>query len=69
MTEQPLSPNTAEMEAMGTRIRAIQERKRERIKWHVGKQTAEMAIAAFTRSTPYRPSGKNRKRKRTKRLL
>jgi hypothetical protein len=69
MTEEPLSPNTAEMEAMGTRIRAIQERKRERIKWHVGKHTAEMAIAAFSRATPYRVSGKCRRRKRGKRLL
>jgi hypothetical protein len=64
-----LTPNTDEMQAMEIRIRDIQERRRERIPWHITKHTAELAIAALSRGGRYRPSGKCRKRKRTKRLL
>ena len=66
MSDQPLNPDTAEMEA---RLRDIAERRRDRIRWHIGKQTAEMAIAALRGPRAYRASGKRRRRKRSKRLL
>lgn len=66
MSDELLNPNTAEMAA---RLRDISERRRDRIRWSIGKHTAEMAIAALAAARPYRPSGKNRRRKRTKRLL
>jgi hypothetical protein len=66
MTDQPITPNTAEMEA---RIKEIQVRRRERIRWSIGKHTAEMAIAALQAPREYRASGKRRSRKRSKRLL
>lgn len=64
-----LTPNTDEMQAMKGRILDIQERRRSRIRWQVGKHTAELAIAALTGPREYRRSGKCRRRKRTKRLL
>jgi hypothetical protein len=64
-----LTPNTGEMEAMKGRLLDIQERRRGRIRWHITKHTAELAIAALSDRRPYRPSGKCRRRKRTKRLL
>jgi hypothetical protein len=64
-----LTPNTGEMEAMQSRIQAIQERRRDRIRWHITKHTAELAIAALAERVSYRPSGKCRRRKRSKRLL
>jgi hypothetical protein len=64
-----LTPNTDEMQVMQGRIRDIQERRRERIRWHITKHTAELAIAALSRGGNYRPSGKCRRRKRAKRLL
>ena len=66
MSEELSTPNTAEMEA---RIRGISERRRDRIRWSIGKHTAEMAIAALRGPKVYRPSGKRRSRKRFKRLL
>ena len=66
MTDEPLKSNTAEMEA---RIREVQDRRRDRIRWSIGKHTAEMAIAALREPRAYLPSGKRRARKRTKRLL
>jgi hypothetical protein len=66
MPDELLNPNTAEMEA---RLRDISARRRDRIRWTMGKHTAEMAIAALAEPRAYRPSGKNRRRKRTKRLL
>jgi hypothetical protein len=69
MPDHPPPPNTGEMEIMQRRIQDIQERRRDRIRWHITKHTAELAIAALMRSEPYRKSGKCRRRKRTKRLL
>ena len=66
MTDEPLTPNTAEMEA---RIREVQDRRRDRIRWSIGKHTAELAIAALAFPREYKPSGKRRARKTTKRLL
>jgi hypothetical protein len=66
MSEELLSPDTDEMKA---RLRDISERRRDRIRWSIGKHTAEMAIAALQGPKLYRPSGKRRARKRRKRLL
>jgi hypothetical protein len=66
MTDESITPNTAEMKA---RIREIQDRRRDRIRWSIGKHTAEMAIAALRQPSEYRASGKRRCRKRKKRLL
>lgn len=66
MADELLNPDTAEMKA---RLRDIQERRRDRIRWNIGKHTAELAIAALKRTTEYRPSGKCRRRKKAKRLL
>jgi hypothetical protein len=66
MTDEPLTPSTAEMEA---RIREVQHRRRDRIRWSIGKHTAELAIAALREVRPYRPSSKRRARKGKKRLL
>jgi hypothetical protein len=66
MTDEPLTPTTAEMQA---RIRAVQDRRRDRIRWSIGKHTAELAISALAEPRVYRPSAKRRARKRKKRLL
>jgi hypothetical protein len=66
MDDQPLNPDTAEMKA---RLRDIAERRRDRIRWNIGKHTAEMAIAALRGPRVHRSSGKRRRRKRSKRLL
>ena len=66
MPDELMNPNTAEMKA---RLRDIAASRRDRIRWHVGKHTAEMAIAALQEPRRYRPSGKKRSRKRAKRLL
>jgi hypothetical protein len=63
------SPNTDEMEAVERRILDVQARRRDRIRWQMGKHTAEMAIAAMQSTGEYRRSGKCRSRKRKKRLL
>jgi hypothetical protein len=64
-----LTPNTDEMQAMQGRIADIQERRRGRIRWHITKHTAELAIAALAGRAEYRRSGKCRRRKKRKRLL
>ena len=72
MSQQPAvsrTPNTDEMEVVKGRIQAVQDRRRERIPWHITKHTAELAIAALADPRVYRPSAKNRRRKKTKRLL
>jgi hypothetical protein len=66
MTDEPLTPDTAEMKA---RIREVQDRRRDRIRWSIGKHTAELAIAALREPRAYRASSKRRARKRKKRLL
>jgi hypothetical protein len=66
MPDELLNPDTAEMAA---RLRDIQERRRDRIRWNIGKHTAELAIAALRGPREYRRSGKSRRRKRMKRLL
>jgi len=55
------------------RLKEIQIRNRGRIRWNVSKHTAEMAIEAIaagvTSRAAGRASGKQRRRKRHKRLL
>lgn len=55
------------------RLAEIQSRKRAGIRWHVSKHTAELAIGALeaqrARDKSHAPTGKGRRRKRSKRLL
>jgi hypothetical protein len=68
--EMPMSESAGELEEVQQRLAEIQHRKRGRIRWHVGKHTAEMAIDAIERSSRSdRKNGKRRRRKRRKRLL
>jgi hypothetical protein len=71
MTTDPTihAPTTDEMEVVKGRIKVVQDRRRERIPWHITKHTAELAIAALSDPRAYRRSGKCRRRKKTKRLL
>jgi hypothetical protein len=64
MPDDTLNPNTAEMEAMQRRILDIQQTHRGRIRWHITKHTAELAIAALRRPEGRRRSAKTRRRKR-----
>jgi hypothetical protein len=60
---------TAEVAAV---VRGVQSKHRGRIRWSVGRHTAEMALRALEspRPAPRRaPSSKSRRRKRHKRLL
>jgi hypothetical protein len=66
--EPPLT-TTAEVAAVVTEV---QRKHRGRIKWSVGKHTAELALRALEPSPPRPrrpPSSKSRRRKRHKRLL
>jgi hypothetical protein len=54
---------------MQARIREVQDRRRDRIRWSIGKHTAELAISALRDPRSYRQSSKRRARKRKKRLL
>lgn len=68
----PMSDEPADLKEVQRRLQEIQRRKRGRIRWQIGKHTAEMAIEALERpakSSPSRRSGKQRRRKRWKRLL
>ena len=68
--EMPMSDSADDLEEVQRRLAEIQRRKRGRIRWHVGKHTAEVAIDAIERSSRSdRKNGKQRRRKRRKRLL
>lgn len=60
-----------DLEEVERRLSEIQQRKRGRIRWSVGKHTAELAIEALgvDRKIASAKNGKQRRRKRTKRLL
>ena len=59
-----------ELEEVQRRLQEIQRRKRGRIRWQIGRHTAEMAIVALERpDKSVRRTGKQRRRKRWKRLL
>jgi hypothetical protein len=68
MTDEPLG-----LDQVQRRLQEIHARKRGGMRWNISKHTAEMAIGALgpesvpARTTPH--SGKQRRRKRKKRLL
>lgn len=61
----------SDLPAVAERLSELQRRKRETVRWHMSRDTAERAIAAITEGTRAFPSGrgKSRRRKRHKRLL
>ena len=68
--EMPMSDSADDLEEVRRRLAEIQGRKRGRIRWRIGKHTAELAIDAIQRSgRSDRKNGKQRRRKRRKRLL
>jgi hypothetical protein len=65
-----MSDNAEDLEEVQRRLRDIQRAKRGRIKWGIGKHTAEMAIGAIERPPKSeRKNGKPRRKQRKKRLL
>ena len=68
--ETPMNEADDDLEAVQRQLREIRNRRRSRVRWNVSKHTAEMAIdAILPREKPARRNGKQRRRKRTKRLL
>jgi len=68
--ETPMNEDDADLQAVERQLHEIRNRKRGRVRWNVSRHTAEMAIdAILPREKPARRSGKQRRRKRTKRLL
>jgi hypothetical protein len=66
----PMTGEPDDLEEVQRRLQDIQRRKRGRIRWQIGKHTAELAIGAIEgREKRDRPHGKARRRKRRKRLL
>jgi hypothetical protein len=65
-----VSDEPGDLEEVQRRLQEIQRGKRGRVRWQVGKHTAEMAIDAISgdRKRP-RKKGKSRRRQRRKRLL
>ncbi len=59
------------LSAVQARIREVQGRKRNTMRWHMSRDTAERAIAAITEGArrPEPGKGKSRRRRRYKRLL
>ena len=60
---------TAEVAAV---VQGVQHKHRARIRWSVGRHTAELALRALERESGARrhvPSSKSRRRKRHKRML
>jgi hypothetical protein len=59
--------STAEVKAV---VEDVQRAHRGRVRWGIGKHTAELALRALDRRAPRKPrSSKVRRRKRYKRLL
>ncbi len=63
--------DAADLPAVEAQIGELQRRKRQTVRWHMSRDTAERAIAAITAESTRRGSGKGkaRRRKRHKRLL
>jgi hypothetical protein len=65
-----MSDKTDDLEEVQRRLADIQRSKRGRIRWQIGKHTAEMAIDAIDRPPKSeRKNGKPRRRQKRKRLL
>jgi hypothetical protein len=66
-----VSPGPDNVEEVQRRLAEIQRRKRGRIRWSIGRHTAELAIEALgvDRQITSKRNGKQRRRKRHKRLL
>ena len=65
-----MSDKPADLDEVQRRLKDIQRTKRGRIRWGIGKHTAEMAIDAIERPPKSeRKNGKPRRRQRKKRLL
>ena len=60
--------STAEVRAA---VGRVQQAHRDRVRWKIGKHTAELALSALDDNSrgPRRPGSKSRRRKRFKRLL
>jgi len=68
--EMSMNEDDADLEAVERQLREIRSRKRGRVRWNVSRHTAEVAIdAILPREKPPRRNGKQRRRKRSKRLL
>lgn len=65
-TEEP--GESRPLDAVKGKLDEIQNRHGSRIRWHIGKHTAELAIAALSQE-PARRSSKPKKRSRYKRKL
>jgi hypothetical protein len=61
----------AGLPAVEAQLKELQRRKRETVRWHMSRQTAERAIAAIAGGPRLVPatSGKSRRRRRHKRHL
>jgi hypothetical protein len=65
-----MSDNAGDLEEVRRRLQDIQRTKRGRIKWQIGKHTAELAIGAIAPpENNERKRGKSRRRQKKKRLL
>ena len=69
--EDPEAGDATDLGAVKEQIGELQRRKRDTVRWHMSRDTAERAIAAIT-VEGWRPApggGKSRRRRRHKRLL
>ena len=64
-----MSDGADDLDEVKRRVEEIQRRKRGRIQWRIGRHTAELAIEAIDTPPKTPRSSKQRRRKRTKRLL
>jgi hypothetical protein len=64
-----MSDRADDLDEVRQRVEEIQRRKRGRIRWHIGRHTAELAIEAIERPAKSARNGKSRRRQRKKRLL
>ena len=72
MSEGGGEASAADVAAVEARLRELQQRKRETVRWHMSRHTAERAIAAIAArpaGAAPRTTGKSRRRRRQKRLL
>ncbi len=72
MTERGGPGAPPDLPAVEDRIKELRRRKRNTVRWHMSRHTAERAIAAITGGEGGRAlsgSGKSRRRKRHKRFL